>query len=46
MATITETALFKACVEAPRGAAQVVDLNLENIDNPRVGLQFLNDEVL
>ena len=38
MATITETALFKACVEAPRGAALVNDLNLDNIDNPKVGI--------
>lgn len=35
MATITEIALFKACVEKPRGTAELADLGLEKIPCPK-----------
>ena len=45
MATITEIALFKACVEKPRGAAELADLGLEKIPGPRNGAQLPPEEV-
>lgn len=45
MATITEIALFKACVERPRGAAELADLGLDKIPGPQGGGQLPVEEV-
>lgn len=41
MSSISEIALFKACVDAPRSGASLLDLNLAKIRDP----QQFTDEV-
>ena len=46
MATITEIALFKACVEKPRASADLADLGLDKVPAPQNGEQLPREELL
>jgi len=43
MATLTEIALFKACVESPQYIKSYGDVNLERITGPTNPLEFTED---
>ena len=45
MSMITESALFKACVEAPRSYYKVSDLNLDKIKEPQDAATLPEEEI-
>ena len=45
MATLTEIALFKACVETPQYIKQFSDLNLDRISGPTTGEDISEEEI-